>query len=186
MKSLIVIVLTVWILSGLYFGLGGISRISVDEVVETLNARKNELIKDTINVDVDGITVKNRYEYMVLLEHDNVEEYFPWAMELTSFSALLVTAMSFGLLGAVISLFHDISINKNLIEDVSYISKPILGLLTGLVVLGISHLLPALIIKNTSEIRPLSLMFFSLFCGIYTSKFYEKLAILFEKKLSSK
>lgn len=184
MKIIAFLTLCVWLLTGLYFGMGGISRISVDDVTETIDKQKDALKKDTIDVVLNDVTIQNKYQLKYILEYSNLENYFPWAIQLTTFSSFLVTSMSFGLLGSIINILIQIVFSSVKIEDSNYISKPLLGLLTGIVVLGLSYILPTLIIKGSAEIRPLSLMFLCLFCGIYSDKFYEKMSKSFDKLFS--
>jgi hypothetical protein len=181
MKIIAFLILCVWLVAGLYVGIGGISRISVDETMETIDKDKDQLQKDSINIIQDGITFTSKYDLKIYLEYSNLQNYFPWAIQLTTFSCFLLTSMSFGLLGSFINVLIDICHAKVKIEESNYISKPLIGMLTGLVVLGLSYLIPTLIVKGSSEIKPLSLMFLCLFCGIYSNKFYEKLAASFDK-----
>jgi hypothetical protein len=184
MKIISFIILCMWLLAGLYFGIGGISRISVDEVTESIDKQKDALKKDTINIKLDGVDIENKYQLKYILEYSNLENYFPWAIQLTTFSSFLVTSMSFGLLGAMINILIQIVFSASKIEDSNYVSKPLLGLLTGIVVLGLSYIIPTLIVKGNAEIKPLSLMFLCLFCGIYSDKFYEKMSNSFDKFFS--
>ena len=181
MKIIAFLILTVWLLAGLYFGMGGISRISVDEVTESIDKQKDALKKDTTDLVLNGITIQNKYQLKYVLEYSNLENFFPWAIQLTTFSSFLVTSMSFGLLGAIINILIQIVTSNLKVEESNYISKPLLGLLTGIVVLGLSYLLPTLIVKGDAQIKPLSLMFLCLFCGIYSAKFYEKMSDSFDK-----
>jgi H+/Cl- antiporter ClcA len=174
-------VLMFWLLAGLYFGIGGITRVNVDETLDNLNQDKDKLLKDTLTAKVGVITVSNQYELKYVTEYANLEHYFAWTIKIPKFTAFLITAMCFGLLGAVISIIKALAFGATKLNDSKWISEPLLGLLTGLVVLGLSYILPTLLTKGGIDIRPLTLMFLCLFCGIYTEKFYNTLSSAFDK-----
>jgi hypothetical protein len=176
-----IVFLCFWLFSGLYLGLGGISRVNVDEVNEQIEAKRNVLQKDTINYTFKKVKYTTLYDFELAIENQNLVDYFSWVNGLNKFSSLLLTAMSFGIIGAIISILIEIAFGGTSVENTAFITKPILGLLTGLVVLGISYILPTIVVKGNTEIRPISLMFICLFCGIYSNKFYDKLEATFEK-----
>ncbi len=176
-----IIVLVIWISFGLYFGIGGIARIKLDETQQELESDKEQLQKDTVNVRYEGIDLETKYELKYYLEVRSIENYFPWAVRLSSFVAMLLTAFSFSLLGAVIGIIKEVALKNIPVAETKYWSLPLLGLLSGLVILGLSYLLPTLLIKNGTEIRPLTLMFLCLFGGIFITSFYEKLSQYFNK-----
>ncbi|WP_158800254.1 hypothetical protein [Pedobacter sp. L105] len=188
MKILACLILLLWLITGLLLGVGGVTKLNSDEAIETINRRKEELIKQTIppTTTSQGTSVANLYELLIANEHEGIAYFFTWTVNFPKFTALCITAMSFGLLGSVISLIKEL-IDKSVSPDsINFIAKPFLGILTGLVVLGISYMLPTILIKGASEIRPITLMFISLFCGIYIDKFYKKLESSFDKIISVK
>jgi hypothetical protein len=187
MKFVASLILVLWISVGFFLGIGGLSKLSVDETLENIQKRQTELMaKKFPPIDVEGVTIDNEYDYQIFNENKGIETYFKWTVLLPRFTALIITAMSFGLLGAVVALVRQLSINGKNILEVKYLSLPILGILTGLVVLGLSYLLPTLITKGANEIRPITLMFLCLFCGICTDNFYKKIESSFDKLFTGK
>lgn len=177
----IIAVFLIFLFSGLYFGIGGLSRLKLDETVEELDRNKETLLKDTFNIKLNEITIKNKYDYLYELEANDLENFFPWAIQFSSFSALIITALSFGLLGALIAILKQIAFENLVIEEVKIWSLPLLGLLTGLVIYGLSYILPTALVKNGTELRPITLMFLCLLSGIYSNTFYLRLTKLFDK-----
>jgi H+/Cl- antiporter ClcA len=196
MKWINVTMLVLWIIVGLFFGIGGIVNIQsnnikndkhklgiTDDTIQHLNAA------DTNSVIYDGITFKNKRaltQYLNSLPSENFSRIYSLFDNLPDFMGQIITAFAFGLLGSVIRIILGIAYHSKKIEDVSYISQPLLGMLTGLVVMGISYVIPNLLSKNAVNIDPISLMFFSLFAGIYNKEFYERLHFHFINKILSK
>lgn len=184
MKNLCILVLIFWTLSGLYFGIGGLVRANLDETLSDLDKNKEKLIKEKISITYDGVELENIYELQTFLEINSIENLFPWAIRLSSFMSLLITSFAFGLIGSIIGLIKEIAFQEKLVEELKIWSMPILGMLTGLVVLGLSYLFPAILTKDASGLQPITLMFFSLFAGMFTKNFYAKLSDNFNKMLS--
>ena len=181
-----VIAITVWLITGLYMGIGGFTSLKLRETLKELKDNKSKiLLNDTLKYETSGLTL-NAYEYKVFNEKQDADRYFSWAENLPTYPALLFTAMSFGLLGALIDLFKQIVIGDISVEKLKYISLPLLGILTGIVILGLSYILPTLLVKEANEIRPITLMFLCLFASIYFEKFYDFLSTKFTKIFTNK
>jgi len=186
MKLVAAIVMAIWLLGGLYVGVAGITKVSSDEVLESIVQDRDKLVKDTVNTTWNGQHVTTLYDLKYLREYTTLNSLFPWTQAIPKFTAYLITAMAFGLLGSLIGLIRDVALTAGAVPDAKWFSKPLLGLLTGLVVLGLSYLLPTVLIKGNNEIRPLTLMFLCLFCGIFADKFYHSLASSFDKLIKNK
>jgi hypothetical protein len=166
------------LLIGLYFGTGGITK------MENYNLIKTTLEQtDTSKVSYKGVTFQNKGALIRTLEEEQMDSIYPWINELPSYVSYIITACAFGMLGALIHLFIQIAFNKKTLEELPVYSLPILGLLTGLVVLGVSLVFPTLLFNTEKDIKPSGLMFLSLFSGIFIDKVYDKLTdILTNKK----
>lgn len=188
MKFLIGLIILIWLMIGLYFGIGGLTKLNADEDLDIIQKKEAELSakKFTPPLNVEGVTIDNDYLYQMFTERRGLEKYFVWTVTLPKFTALTLTALSFGLLGALVSLIKQLSLENIKIEDLKYLSLPALGVLTGLVVLGLSYLLPTLITKGSTEIRPITLMFLCMFCGICSDKFYKRIEGSFDKLFTGK
>ncbi len=180
-KIVSVLVISTWLISGLYFGIGGLVRAKMDETLKDLDSRKETLIQEKVRVSYDGIEFENSYELLSFLEVNNIEYLFPWAIKISSFVSLIITAFSFGLIGSIIALLKDIAFTEIPLENLRIWSLPVLGILTGLVVMGLSYLLPTILIKNSTGLQPITLMFICLFAGIHTENFFNKISEYFKK-----
>ena|ERR1035437_7494692 len=178
-----IVILILFALTGLYFGFSGICKLHLEEEINKLDEKRDELQKVQINRSVDDLPpFTNKYDYEYYMKVSRYEKIFPLVKVIPSFFGLIMTAMFFGLLGSIARIILGIVRNEySKVNQIKFISEPLLGLFTGLCVLGISYVLPTILVFNGDAIRPITLMFFSLFCGIYASNFFEKLAKLFSK-----
>lgn len=174
-----VLLIFFWLIIGLYFGTGGITRLENDNL---LKKSLNEL--DTVKVIYHEITFTNKAALISALEQEQTDNIYPWISNIPSFLAYILTACAFGLLGTIVRFFIEIVIEGKPIDGIKYLSAPVLGILTGIVILGISFLLPTLFFNVDADIRPTALMFLCLFSGIYLPQFYENLSAVFQKMFS--
>ncbi|WP_118973974.1 hypothetical protein [Taibaiella koreensis] len=176
-----VLLLFIWIAISLYFGLSGLCKLYIEEQVKALDAKKEILQKVEIDRSIDGRpSLKNQYDYQYYMLIANYQKIFPLVYIIPGFLGLVFTAMFFGMIGAVVNILVRIVGNEYTSgTEVKYVSEPILGLFTGLCVLGISYVLPTLLVSESDTIRPITLMFFALFSGLYARKFFEKMSALF-------
>ncbi|MDI3320421.1 hypothetical protein [Pinibacter soli] len=182
MKSVVpVAVIVGWLAIALYFGSGGITRMENNNLI-----KKTIDEKDTAKVEYNGILFKNRVSMQSILEGEKTQKLFPWAEDVPSYLSYIITACSFGMIGALIAIILQIASKKARIEDTPYWSLPVLGALTGLVVLGLSLLIPNLFFSGELDVKPGALMFICLFSGIYSDKFYENLYLIFSGLLNKK
>lgn len=180
-------IIAVWFFGSLYLGSGGIT--SLELAAE--ETRINELVvdaNDTIPVILDEKEFKSRSEAIVYLEDKQFKEnkklaegIFPWLNLPYTFLSLLITSFAFGSLGGSISVLRDITLDKPKIDEAKIFSKPILGGGCGVVILSISYILPVLIVTGETQIRTISIVFVSLFGGLFTEHFYLWLSTVFGK-----
>lgn len=174
MNILSLTVIILWLLAALYFGTGGITKIENDNLL-----KKAFNQSDSIPTLYKGVAFRNKEALISFLEKDQVKKIYPWTDKIPSFLSYIITACSFSLLGCIIWIFVDVVLYKKRIDQVDYIHAPFLGLLTGLVVLGITYVIPTFFVSEDNDIKPTTLMFLSLFCGMYTDKFYSTLSNAF-------
>ena len=167
-----------WLVSGFYTGTGGITKLENDILI-----KKAAESLDTVKVIYDDISYKNKARLIAELETEQTTVIYPWLEQCPSFLAYMITACSFGLLGALISLFIELAFNNKELNELKYLSIPLLGILTGIVVLGISFIIPSLIITGDKDIKPEALVFLCLFCGIFSKKFYRRISNILDKTI---
>jgi hypothetical protein len=172
---------SIFLILSLYFGIGGIISINLNEIEKQ---REQASQTDNVAVNYDGINFKNKdelFSYLNIQKNQNISKFFWWVDDLTDFGALVVTACFFGMLGGVISVINNVAINDKKLEDLHYFSVPISGFLSGIVVLGITYLIPTILVQKSDNIRSMSLMFLCLFGGIKSKELYEKVDKYFNK-----
>ncbi len=173
--------------SALYLGIGGMGKIEFRDSLKEWSVKKPD-ISDTAKVNYNGLSFDNSIE---MNKSDIAEEYimfikiFFWAEHIPDVVCLLITCCAFSLLGSIIWLLRDCLVSKTELCNQKYLLHCLLGFLTGFFVLGLTYVLPTVLLKGDSQFRPISLMFFSLFAGMYSFSFYNKLSTLFEKKIFS-
>lgn len=179
--SFTVLVILGWTILGLYFGVAGLTRANMDEALNALVAQKATLSQDSIKLNIDGVDVYTTYELLTLTEVQSVEHYFQWSRKISSFTSLVITALSFGLLGSIIALLKMVVLEAKPLNSLPVFSLPALGFLSGLVIFGLAYLLPVILVEGVNKTRPITLMFLSLFAGLYIEGFYQKVSGYFNK-----
>lgn len=177
-KFIAVLSLTIWLSSSVYLGTGGFNFI---QLRYEENIAKNS--SDTVAVIFHNISFKNIKVLNLYHERNDLLKIFPIVTSLTTSLLELITIFSFGIIGSVTYLIKQIVINDSKVQELKYISQPLLGMLTGLVIIGISYLIPSSLTTNEIEIKPTSLMFLSLFSGFFSISFYEYMAKFYSKLL---
>jgi len=165
-----------WFCASLYFGTGGYNYITIRNELS-----KVETTNDTVRVVYRGITFSNKSYLDIYLEEQANSSLYPLINTLPTSMLILITVFSFGILGSVTNLIKQIAIDGKKIEELKYISEPLLGMLTGLIIIGLSYLIPNTLAINDIELKPMSLLFLSLFSGYFSIRFYLFLAKVFDK-----
>jgi hypothetical protein len=180
MKS--IIVLFIWTTLAIYAGISGICKVKLEEDLFALKLKQEELLKKPSPIaSLNNVPFDNEYNYKYYILIRQYLQIFPWFEKVPIMLGTFFTAMSFGLLGAIAKII--LSIVKGQISPVSarIWSEPVLGIFVGIAVLGLSFVLPNILIISTDTIRPLTLMFLTFFCGLYAEKFFDILSNLFSK-----
>ncbi len=177
--------LTLWALLGLFFGISGISRVKLEEDLQALQAKKDELSKKQIKLELDGVPFTDEYSYEYYTTINPYVSLFPWFFKVPSIIGIISTAMSFGLLGAIGNIILLLTKKEITINEAKVWSNPILGIFIGIAVLGLSYILPNLLVVNSGTIRPFTLMFLAFFCGLFSQRFLEILSNFFSKFFKS-
>ena len=102
--------------------------------------------------------------------------FYPWMEDLPDIIILLLTCCSFSLLGSYILITRSFALKKRPVQVGGHPAMILSSFLIGLVIMGLSYILPLVLINEGGKIRPLTLMFLSLFGGMYSNAFYEKLS----------
>ncbi len=176
-----------WFVNALYLGCGGLTSLELAQNKEEIEKMVIDQT-DTVSVDYDGknfINVSAANIYKVEKEYDKkfalASRIFPLLNLPYSFLALIITAFAFGALGGTISIIKGVAIDNIPLERSKILSRPFLGGGSGIIILSISYILPLLLISGETEIRSLSIVFISLFGGLFPVEFFNWLSSVFGK-----
>jgi len=165
-------------LSAFYVGIGGLGNEDYNNKLTALNNLKPES-SDTISLR-DGLV-----EYQNVLEMRRIEiieqykkfiRFYPWIEDFPDIIILLLTCCSFSLLGSYILIVRGFTLRKKKVDLAGHPTMILSSFLTGLVIMGLSYLLPLVLINEGGKVRPFTLMFLSLFGGMYSNTLYDKLS----------
>ena len=172
-----------WLCFGLYFGLAGILHA---DLMEEKESAIQEQTADGEHVYVyDGIRFSSYDKAVVYQREQMASGTFSWFLTVPSKLILFLTAMALGGLGGVIGMVKQLALANASILDLKPFWGPMLGALIGLLVLGISYLLPVILTTDTEvEIRSTTLIFISMFAGLYARQFLRFLEARFNTYLN--
>lgn len=169
-----------WSIISLYFGIGGsLKTENYSQVSNQYNFSDTTKAQD----GKDGPIYANYAELQLHKEDFKSEKIFPFLTFMPDFVGTILTACCFGMLGGVISILKDIVLKHKDPENTKYISIPLLSFFTGIVMLGINYIIPVVLVGGENKIRPITLLFLSLFAGIYSSQFYKFLSSVVQNKI---
>ena len=169
MKTVIIVTLILVGCASLYVGLSGWAKINFDQ---SLTQKDVVDSKTSESVDYDNINFKNLAALRREREVERIRSFSPWIESLPEPLSFVLASLSFGCLGGVLAAFRKILVQRGAI-DLSLLGLAFLSSFNGLLVLGISYVVPAALTANKVEIRPLTLLFLSLFAGLFSDYFFE-------------
>lgn len=184
-----IISLVFWTAYGLYIGIGGLSRLEFEERQKSVQQREYEQPSDSAMTWTYRDPVTEKYVSFATYEDlaafaaiKSLSAWFPWLFGIPSFLALVLAATAFGALGGVTGLAYQLAVPDPTTTrwDLQYFYLPFMGFLIGLLVLGIANIFPALLTVESGRIRPMTLTFLCLFCGLFSSKFYGWMSGIFD------
>jgi hypothetical protein len=150
------------------------------EVSAALKAnRASEVSKPVI---FENRQFRNEHALKIHLLASAERKWFPWMVDLPEPVALLVTALSFGLLGGVVRTLFD-SIKNNVPLSKSSFGILLLSALMGLLMLGASYVIPAALTISETNVRLVALLFLCLIGGLFYDHMFSWLKKQFEKFL---
>jgi len=165
-----IIAIIIWLLFGLYFGLGGLLKA---ELEEGINLLKLPLEDTKESVVYEGITFSSREALEMHLKIEKIILFFPWVYYLPSIVVIVFTSGAFGALGGVTRIVKQLAIAKISISDIAVVSIPLFGFLIGILLLGIASVIPAALTASKVDIQPTTLLFICLFGGVYSEHVYK-------------
>jgi hypothetical protein len=164
------IILIVWLALGLYYGISGYLAIDVNSNLKAVN----ELRGDTTSVVIEDTKYKSPRQYSLIKDKEQIANTFPYLQGIPDNLCVVLAALSFGVLGSITLLFKELAFDTNVsIANSRIFSIPLLGMLSGLFILGLTYLIPTIFVSGDNAVRPEVLVFLSLFAGLFCGQFYE-------------
>ena len=102
---------------------------------------------------------------------EKAKSWFPWIIDLPEPIALMLTALAFGAIGGVIRVTFDAVSNTSQVNGRSF-AVVALSSLTGLLILGVSFVVPAALTVSDAKVRPVALLFFCLVGGLFFDQIF--------------
>lgn len=173
-----------WLILGLYFGLAGILYADLMEEKTSTIQQQTTSEGDAVYM-YDGVPFSSYEKAQMHQQEQDAQGLFKWFTYLPSKLILFITSMALGGLGGVIGMVKELALTKVKIVDLKPFWRPMLGALIGLLVLGLSYLLPVVLTTATEvEIRSTTLIFVSMFAGLYARQFLQFLEARFSTYLN--
>ncbi|MEM8927772.1 MAG: hypothetical protein AAGC45_06180 [Bacteroidota bacterium] len=170
-----VILYLLWLILGLYVGIGGYVALDIEKRKAEAKISANLKMSEEKSAIVDQIDFKTEELARIYMDEKKSKKYFGFIFKsLPKNMIYLFTAMSFGILGVISRVTKNLSIDGLELrsKDVEVFFSPILGLMTGIIMLAISRIIPNILVGNSGEIEPLTLAFLSLIAGFCSKQFY--------------
>jgi hypothetical protein len=177
-KNLLIGLITI---IALYFGTGGFIILQNEQLYEKAIAlEKNEVISE-------GIPYYNKEVMIAAKQQDLILEIYPYAEKIPSILSFVLTAISFGIIGAIGKVVNDTILKDAKLNDTNnLLLVPIQGGIIGIIILGISYAIPILLSNDNVSLDPVTIVFLSLFGGIFYLNFYKWFTDVIDKALTKK
>lgn len=114
-----------------------------------------------------GVVFKSEEVVKEVVKRETVGKYFPWILDLPLTATVLLLAFCSAAFGGIIKIFREIAIDHKDILDIPITYLSFFAGSLGLMVLGVSYLLPAALTASKNTPRPIAIMFLSIFAGIF-------------------
>lgn len=159
------LILSAWILAGIYVGTAGLSKASFEEALESAP-------KDGETVEFEGVEYQGVEQLRVAIMQQRARRYFGWALDLPSIAALILAAAAFGAVGGATRVVALLTMTPQPLTLRIVLLDPLFGALIGIMLLGVAYALPAALTTGSATTRPLSLLFLCLLGGAFAEKVY--------------
>ena len=169
----------IWLCIGLYFGTGSYS--NIQNRIDKKDADKAWQTIDTSKTTKYEIALKKAALDDARENEKAILNLYPFISKFPNALISLITVFAFGILGSIINLLKQIVLEDKKPTDLKFVAEPLLGMLTGFVIIGLSILVPNTLATSDVELKPMSLMFLSLFSGFFSKRFYVFLSDLFDR-----
>ena len=167
------------LLAALYLGAGGLS------ILQNQQSYERASMLERNEVWFKGISFQNKEIMETAIQQELILRVFPYASKIPSIISFIITAISFGSIGAIGRVINDSIVKQTrLWDNKNLLLIPIQGALIGLIILGISFTIPVVLTANETTLNPVTIVFLSLFGGIFYLNFYKWFLDVLDKYIS--
>jgi len=177
MKWAIVVFIIILSFISSYIALYGWVGIDLNAAIEKSRATptKEPVIYKGINYESEDVV-------KIIMRYEIAEYIFPFIYKIPNPICLFFAAIAFGYLGGLIKVLYDIiRINKGI--SCKTLCSLAMSSLSGLLILGISYVIPSALTASDITLRPLTLLFLCLFSGLFSEQTVSWLQKLYESKI---
>jgi hypothetical protein len=171
MKALRGVLVTFWIIPGLYVGVAGWTTAS--RLPAILGVTTDGSGSSNSYFEYDGLSFRDRESLTAFLRDQRFAGLFSWTFDLPSQILALLTSLAWGIAGGATRLVKNLSFDNAAISDLPVFLGPVFGGLLGLMVWLMSLLAPALLVTGETTARPETLVVLSFFGGMFSEDAYE-------------
>ncbi|WP_047446253.1 hypothetical protein [Alistipes sp. ZOR0009] len=154
-------------IAALYFGTGGYVILQNEQMYE------NALKLEKKEVEYKGTTYHNYELYRMVRQYGLILKVFPYTQHIPTGVSFIITAMAFGVVGAIGRVINDtIRAKQKLNQTANLLLITAHGAIIGVVILGISYSIPMLLTGENIPLKPITVVFICLLGGIIYDNFY--------------
>jgi len=151
------------------------------KALESTSADIRSPAKAVPYLEYEGLTFAAEGDLLAFLGERGSARLFPWLFLLPQIVTPLIAAMSFGLLGGCIQVLKQLVKDKKLPGDLCFVSCPVFGALTGLIVYFLALFLPLTFMSGGRPTRPEAIIAVSGLAGIFYDHVYNWMEVQIKK-----
>lgn len=159
-KRFLVFLIFLFFIVSLYIALYGWVGIELNTAIEKASTASTGngpvIYRDVSFKNKEALTIYKRYEI--------AEKIFPSLYNVPKPILFVFTVMAFGYIGGLIRVLYDITSGKKNLSNTTLCSLA-LSSLNGVLILGVSYVIPSILTVSDVTLRPLALLFLCLFAG---------------------
>ena len=160
MRVINVVVILVWILIGVYFGVGGWLGTKV---------LQSTTISEDKNYEYDGLSFAGQDQLNEFLLQKTWGVWFPWLFAVNSL-APLIAAIAFGLIGASARQCREM--NRGVVSTTVVLMQPPFGAMMGALIYFMALIVPTAFMDGSTPLRTETLIGTALFGGMFSERSY--------------
>jgi hypothetical protein len=183
METIKTVSIFIFLCLAIYFGVGGLIILENDLKYEKVKQNFKDP-RDTTEYSNGKITFKTEEALNAYQQQHLAYQLFPYLKNIPSFLSFFITSISFGVIGAFSKVINDIIKLKQTLAGVSNLFLVLTqGGLIGIIVLGISYLIPKILISEAIILNPITIVLLSLLGGVFYLDFFSWLESLIKKNI---